>query len=839
MRRYIRPLALTALSLISWLSVAPHATALPALSERARKTSGYRACEVTSVVAGSSSLIINTSGQSPLAPPAVRFYPGDNGESVMVADFVGVNFGQSSRVVYPAGGGVQKVRMAQIQNHPPIFRLVFSAPSMRVFKKVEFSSSSPGALVVKLPATADINGNLNALTKSSTIQKMETSAGGELSVPRVAPSRFLPSRASAPNVTAAAVPVPPAQTNVNMTTVNSKSGLPPMPSGGLVLDLQVDGQSVPAVAPPVVNRGRLFSVSKPKVELSKSSVDPNKPVLRGPIVVDVVAPAASESPGSAPASVLTAASAPAVAPPVSRKAVAACAPPSVAPPLAATTPSIGGKKPPKGEKSRPEIEVVEVVAVDEPPMLPGLSSVKKAVQISSASKNTPPVDGIVRGARGLTKAFAGSGGKTDSLPLPFPSSVALSSPEKTVDEEAGANLAESVPDIAVSGTCEVKILSAVPLRFAVSSSTGRLLKTKSFRLHDPERHVIDVENAADLASATMPEIPENAFVKTVRLGSPDGASGRIVLDLTDEETQVCERCDETGLLIIDVAKEVLAPFNPVARLPGGSVIVVDAGHGGSDPGAQRGDIQEKEITLAICEKLRKILRRQGAKVVMTRSDDTFVSLEERVRITNETAPSAFVSVHINSLESNNSITGIETYYLHPQSKSLAESVHTSLVSKLAVPDRNVRTARFYVVNHTPYPAILAEVGFISNKDERDKLISSDYQQKIAEALAQGVIVYVATHGANPGASIASATAAGMTSVKQAARSSRMADASGTRVVQPASRSKKGKRFTQILHAKKPSGREKSSKIVMSRRKAKKSSKRIAIAHRSLRSNRSR
>ncbi|MBX9685051.1 MAG: N-acetylmuramoyl-L-alanine amidase, partial [Candidatus Obscuribacterales bacterium] len=79
-----------------------------------------------------------------------------------------------------------------------------------------------------------------------------------------------------------------------------------------------------------------------------------------------------------------------------------------------------------------------------------------------------------------------------------------------------------------------------------------------------------------------------------------------------------------------------------------------------------------------------------------------------------------------------------------QSRALAGKIHEQLVQNLQVPDRNVRKARFYVVNHTEYPAILAEVGFISNKDERDKLISSDYQAKIAESLAQGVILFLSS-----------------------------------------------------------------------------------------------
>ena len=128
--------------------------------------------------------------------------------------------------------------------------------------------------------------------------------------------------------------------------------------------------------------------------------------------------------------------------------------------------------------------------------------------------------------------------------------------------------------------------------------------------------------------------------------------------------------------------------------------------------------------------------------MMTRSDDTFVSLEDRVKITNETKPDLFVSIHINALESTSSIYGIETYYQTEQSKALAGAIHQQLVQGLGVPDRSVRKARFYVINHTPHPAILAEVGFISNQQERDNLGSSDYQSKIADSVSAGITQFL-------------------------------------------------------------------------------------------------
>jgi N-acetylmuramoyl-L-alanine amidase len=111
-------------------------------------------------------------------------------------------------------------------------------------------------------------------------------------------------------------------------------------------------------------------------------------------------------------------------------------------------------------------------------------------------------------------------------------------------------------------------------------------------------------------------------------------------------------------------------------------------------------------------------------------------------LTNTVQPDAFVSVHINAMETNLATQGIETYFQNDRSKDLAQLIHESLVKELRAPDRSVRKARFYVINHTPLRAVLAEVGFISNKDERDKLTSADYQGRIASALADGVVLYL-------------------------------------------------------------------------------------------------
>lgn len=278
----------------------------------------------------------------------------------------------------------------------------------------------------------------------------------------------------------------------------------------------------------------------------------------------------------------------------------------------------------------------------------------------------------------------------------------------------------------------------VIVRFNPNYSTYR-----TFRLEDPPRYVIDINNGPIEWDIEQTDLEAGSRLSSVRIGKPD-AEGvtRVVLDLSQSKLNINENYDQSkGWLHLTFAQTALP--RPNTTTAAGKVVVLDAGHGGSDPGAQRGSVQEKELTLAITKKLERFLQSRGMKTIMTRNDDTFISLEERVRITNNNAPDAFISVHINSLETNSAIQGIETYYQTEQSRPLADKIHQSLVSELGVPNRSVRKARFYVVNHTPIPAVLAEVGFISNKDERNKLISSDYQERIAEAIGQGVMLYLA------------------------------------------------------------------------------------------------
>ena len=169
-------------------------------------------------------------------------------------------------------------------------------------------------------------------------------------------------------------------------------------------------------------------------------------------------------------------------------------------------------------------------------------------------------------------------------------------------------------------------------------------------------------------------------------------------------------------------------------------VVLDAGHGGSDYGAIREGINEKDITLDVTQRVASILKSKGYKVALTRSDDTFVSLQDRVEFSENEAPDIFVSIHVNSAVATEP-KGIETHYYHDYSNELAKTVHSHLMKEIDTKDRGLVKSKFYVINHTTVPAILVEMGFISNEEERAELISDKRKQKTAKAIAEGIIEY--------------------------------------------------------------------------------------------------
>ncbi|MGO0121950.1 N-acetylmuramoyl-L-alanine amidase [Desulfothermobacter acidiphilus] len=182
---------------------------------------------------------------------------------------------------------------------------------------------------------------------------------------------------------------------------------------------------------------------------------------------------------------------------------------------------------------------------------------------------------------------------------------------------------------------------------------------------------------------------------------------------------------------------------PLPSVLAGKKIVIDPGHGGSDPGAiGPTGYQEKAFTLAVARLLATKLRERGAQVLLTRDSDVTLDLAPRVEKANCWEADAFLSIHANA-STDSSVAGLSTWYCPsgfcPKGSSyLARCVQEAMVQELQLPDLGVRTANFYVVRYTQMPAVLAEVGFISNPGEESLLRTPEFQERVAQALVSGL-----------------------------------------------------------------------------------------------------
>jgi N-acetylmuramoyl-L-alanine amidase len=216
-------------------------------------------------------------------------------------------------------------------------------------------------------------------------------------------------------------------------------------------------------------------------------------------------------------------------------------------------------------------------------------------------------------------------------------------------------------------------------------------------------------------------------------------------------------------------------------------IVIDPGHGGNDPGAisRRYRLKEKDLNLYVARRLRDLLDKRGIRVTLTRDKDTFISLEKRAEMANNGNADLFVSIHSNASRSR-WLSGFECYYLSEAtddnaraiaarenaslkyekgsiaersdslettlwdmeltedrivSRELAESLCDSVRDNLSARVGGVKSAKFYVLKFARTPAVLVETGYMSNRQEEDKLHDSAYLDRMAEALSDGILAY--------------------------------------------------------------------------------------------------
>jgi N-acetylmuramoyl-L-alanine amidase len=282
----------------------------------------------------------------------------------------------------------------------------------------------------------------------------------------------------------------------------------------------------------------------------------------------------------------------------------------------------------------------------------------------------------------------------------------------------------------------------------------------------------------------------DGLVATLELGPARGSPALRVTFERPPTARKVYRLQDPPRLVLDFHRAVApapAPSMP-DRASGIRTIVVDAGHGGHDPGATGpGGLQEKELTLDVARRLATILQDElGVKVVLTRTRDVFVPLRERTAIANRMKADLFVSIHVNAAP-RAMATGTETYFLsteatdnaaraaaafenkvidlepgargggrdlvrsilwdlaqsefQQESSRLAEALQENLEKAIRQPSRGVKQAPFYVLGGAAMPAVLVEMGFITNGQDEERLKDEGYRDRIARALAAGVGAY--------------------------------------------------------------------------------------------------
>ncbi|RDI44110.1 SH3 domain-containing protein [Falsibacillus pallidus] len=173
----------------------------------------------------------------------------------------------------------------------------------------------------------------------------------------------------------------------------------------------------------------------------------------------------------------------------------------------------------------------------------------------------------------------------------------------------------------------------------------------------------------------------------------------------------------------------------------GKTIVIDPGHGGRDNGTtgNKGTL-EKNMTLKTAQLLYDKLSNAGAKVIMTRNDDRYISLQSRVAVAQYEDADAFISIHYDSIP-DRSVNGHTTYYYHSFQKDLAESVNQAVSKKVNLRDRGVRFGDYHVIRENHQPSTLLELGYLSNPAEEASILSNQYQQIASTGIYNGLMDY--------------------------------------------------------------------------------------------------
>lgn len=299
--------------------------------------------------------------------------------------------------------------------------------------------------------------------------------------------------------------------------------------------------------------------------------------------------------------------------------------------------------------------------------------------------------------------------------------------------DLSGGLKPTIPGVAVNEITEIRLVDD---RLYIQS-TGSV-NPQSFYLPNPQRLVIDIPHSkldSGLISPSGEPIGEIAvshkWIQKIRysLFQSNPSTVRIVLDLNTKvqaNPQISLKGDQHIFQLSEVKY----------------VVVVDAGHGGHDPGAVSiTGKYEKDFNLSMTRKVVQLLGNDSSiQVEFTRLSDHFVPLDDRVAFAEARKADLFVSIHGNSFAPDRS--GTETYYYNANSYSFANVMHAQVLNATGFKDGKIRKEKFRVISGTTMPAVLLEIGYLSNAKEEAELYTEAFQNRVAEAIVSGIRQYL-------------------------------------------------------------------------------------------------
>lgn len=266
-------------------------------------------------------------------------------------------------------------------------------------------------------------------------------------------------------------------------------------------------------------------------------------------------------------------------------------------------------------------------------------------------------------------------------------------------------------------------------------SDGQLVETIR-KMNQSSRFQVDLHYSQFVQGIAVPLIKSDQ-IKGLRLVAVNSELARVELDFNYYFGYTQELSKDRRRLTLHFKR------SPIA----GKTIVLDAGHGGVDMGAcGRQGVREKDVNLEVTMRLKDLLEDAGAKVVLTRIDDSYISLYERPFLANHLFCNLFISIHSNN-HTNFEVNGIEVYH-HPgrhEAKSLAEKVLKGLQAKTKLNSRGVKASDFCVTRETQMPSILVELGYLSNYQEESLLKTAEFRIKAAEGIFEGIMEFSRTN----------------------------------------------------------------------------------------------